>query len=88
MVLNGLGVSPGVGIGRALVVTRGTRDLRFRVPERRVASELARLDDARARARAQLERIKDRIAQAAGAGHAYMFDAQLLMLDDPMLVDR
>ena len=88
MVLNGLGVSPGVGIGRALVVTRGTRDLRFRVPERRVASELARLDDARARARAQLQRIKERIEQAAGAGHAYMFDAQLLMLDDPMLVER
>ncbi len=88
MVLSGLGVSPGIGIGRALVVTRGARDLQFRIPERRVPSELARLDDARARARAQLERIKQRIEQAAGSGHAYMFDAQLLMLDDPMLVDR
>ncbi|HTI37829.1 MAG TPA: phosphoenolpyruvate--protein phosphotransferase [Vicinamibacterales bacterium] len=88
MRLNGLGVSPGVGIGRALVVTRGARDLRFRIPERRVARELERLDEARARARAQLQRITQRIEQAAGAGHAYMFDAQLLMLDDPMLVDR
>jgi phosphotransferase system enzyme I (PtsI) len=88
VVLNGLGVSPGIGIGRALVVTRGARDLRFRIPERRVASELARLDDARARARAQLQRITQRIEQSAGSGHAYMFDAQLLMLDDPMLVDR
>jgi phosphotransferase system enzyme I (PtsI) len=88
MVLNGLGVSPGVGIGRALVVTRGARDLRFRIPGHRVESELARLDEARARARAQLQRITQRIEQAAGSGHAYMFDAQLLMLDDPMLVDR
>ena len=88
MQLNGLGVSPGVGIGRALVVTRGASDLRFRIPERRIASELARLDAARARAREQLHRIRARIEQAAGAGHAYMFDAQLLMLDDPMLVDR
>jgi phosphotransferase system enzyme I (PtsI) len=88
MRLTGLGVSPGVGIGRALVVTRGARDLGFRIPERRVADELARLNDARTRARAQLQRIKDRIEQAAGSGHAYMFDAQLLMLDDPMLVER
>ena len=88
MVLNGLGVSPGVGIGRALVVTRGARDLRFRIPERRVDAELAVLAEARTRARAQLQRIKARIEQAAGAGHAYVFEAQMLMLDDPMLVDR
>src|SRR3954462_11175743 len=88
MRLSGLGVSPGVGIGRALVVTRGSRDLRFRVPERRIGRELQRLDEARDRAREQLRQIKQRIEQAAGAGHAYMFDAQLLMLDDPMLVDR
>ena len=43
MRLTGLGVSPGIGIGRALVVTRGTANLRFRIPERR--------DRARARAR-------------------------------------
>jgi phosphotransferase system enzyme I (PtsI) len=88
MRLTGLGVSPGVGIGRALVVTRRSRDLRFRIPERRIAAELARLDAARERAREQLRQIKSRIEQSAGAGHAYMFDAQLLMLDDPMLVER
>ena len=88
MRLNGLGVSPGIGIGRALVVTRGIRNLRFRIPERRIAAELERLNDARVRSRAQIEHIKERIAAALGAEHAYLFDAQLLMLDDPMLVDR
>jgi len=86
--LTGLGVSAGIGIGRALVVTRGTRRLRFRIPERRVDDELARLDAARAHSRVQLEHIKQRITAAAGTEHAYLFDAQLLMLDDPMLVDR
>jgi phosphoenolpyruvate-protein phosphotransferase (PTS system enzyme I) len=86
--LTGLGVSAGIGIGRALVVTRGTRRLRFRIPERRVGDELARLDAARAHSRVQLEHIKQRITAAAGTEHAYLFDAQLLMLDDPMLVDR
>ena len=88
MKLNGQGVSPGIGIGRAIVVTRGTANLRFRIPERRIDGELARLDTARAQSRVQIGHIKQRIAAAAGAEHAYLFDAQLLMLDDPMLVDR
>jgi phosphotransferase system enzyme I (PtsI) len=88
MRLNGLGVSPGIGVGRALVVTRGSGDLRFRVPERRIPVELERLDVARTRSRLQLEQIKERIEKVAGADHAYLFDAQLLMLDDPMLVER
>jgi phosphoenolpyruvate-protein phosphotransferase (PTS system enzyme I) len=88
MRLNGLGVSPGIGIGRALVVTRGIRNLRFRIPEHRITAELVRLDQARGESRIQLRHIKERIAAAAGSEHAYLFDAQLLMLDDPMLVDR
>ena len=89
MKLKGLGVSPGIGIGRALVVSRGAPNLRFRIPERRVDAELARLDAARAQARVQIEHIKQRMtATVAGGEHAYLFDAQLLMLDDPMLVDR
>jgi len=34
--MTGLGVSPGIGVGKALVLKRGTRDLRFRVPSRLV----------------------------------------------------
>src|SRR5262249_56386022 len=85
---SGRGVSPGIGIGRAVVISRGTRDLRFRVAERRVAREIERLHLARAHSREQIDHIKQRIAAAAGAEHAYLFDAQRLMLDDPMLVDR
>ncbi len=88
MRLTGLGVSPGIGIGKALVLKRGTRDLRFRVPAGRVARELERLASARDRSREQLLQIRQRIALSAGADHAYLFDAQLLMLDDAMLIDR
>jgi phosphotransferase system enzyme I (PtsI) len=86
--LNGLGVSPGIGIGRALVLKRATRELHFRVPDALIARELERLDVARARSREQIEHIKTRIAASAGTEHAYLFDAQLLLLDDAMLVDR
>jgi phosphotransferase system enzyme I (PtsI) len=88
MRLTGLGVSPGVGIGKALVLKRGTRDLRFRVPAFLVDRELGRLDHARERSREQIRQIKERISRGAGAEHAYLFDAQLLMLDDEMLIER
>ena len=88
MRLTGLGVSPGIGIGKALVLKRGTRDLRFRVPPSRVGRELERLAAARERSREQLQQIRQRIATSAGTEHAYLFDAQLLMLDDAMLIDR
>jgi phosphotransferase system enzyme I (PtsI) len=87
MRLSGLGVSPGAGIGRALVLKRGVH-LRFQVPESLVGRELERLDTARERSREQLRHIKSRMARVAGEDHAYLFDAQLLMLDDAMLVER
>lgn len=88
MRLIGLGVSPGIGIGKALVLKRGARDLRFRIAPGRVGRELDRLTQARERSRTQLQQIRQRIAISAGADHAYLFDAQLLMLDDAMLVER
>ena len=88
MRLTGLGVSAGIGIGKALVLKRGTRDLRFRVPAARVGRELERLAEARERSREQLQQIRQRIATSAGTEHAYLFDAQLLMLDDAMLIER
>ena len=88
MRLKGLGVSSGVGIGRALVLKHSTRELRFRIPAALVPRELERLEDARARSREQIQQIKSRMADSVGADHAYLFDAQLLMLDDPMLNER
>ncbi len=88
MRLIGLGVSPGIGIGKALLLKRGAPELRFRVPAAMVAREIERLNRARERSREQLQQIRARIAGSAGAEHAYMFDAQLLMLDDAMLIDR
>ena len=88
MRVTGLGVSPGIGIGKALVLKRGARDLRFRISPGRVPRELERLAEARRRSREQLQQIRERIAASAGAEHAYLFDAQLLMLDDAMLIER
>lgn len=86
--LTGLGVSPGVAIGRALVLRQRTSDVRFRIAARDVDRELVRLAEARAEAATQLEEIKARVTRMAGPDHGYMFDAQRLMLDDAMLIER
>jgi phosphoenolpyruvate-protein phosphotransferase (PTS system enzyme I) len=86
--LRGLGVSPGVALGRALLLKRGAGEVRFRVAPAGVDREITRLDQARERSRQQLLDIKDRLAHSAHPEHAALFDAQLLMLDDPLLIAR
>jgi phosphotransferase system enzyme I (PtsI) len=86
--LIGLGISPGLARGRALVVRQQTRDVRYRILPEAVASECARLDAARARSRAQLREIQAHVSRTAGPEYAALFDAQLLMLDDPLFMGR
>jgi phosphoenolpyruvate-protein phosphotransferase (PTS system enzyme I) len=62
--------------------------IRFPIAREQVAEELARLEDARERSRRQLLEIKARVARGAAAELGYLFEAQLLMIDDPMLLAR
>jgi phosphotransferase system enzyme I (PtsI) len=86
--LTGIGVSPGVVSGRAVILIQRAQVLRYRIAKSRVEHELARLAGGRTRAREQLTDIRARVAHRRGPELAAMFDAQLLMLDDPMLVPR
>src|SRR5262245_13592133 len=85
--LKGIGVSPGVVAGRAVILIQRSQALRYQIPESRVSHELQRLDTSCARARDQLTEIRARVGERR-AELASLFDAQLLMLDDPMLVPR
>jgi phosphotransferase system enzyme I (PtsI) len=86
--LKGIGVSSGIAFGPALVAIQRTQVIRFPIAPDRVARELSALDRARARSHEQLVQIRQRIAAGKGSELAAIFDAQLLMLDDPMLVGR
>lgn len=86
--LTGIGVSPGVVLGRAVVLTQRTEVMRFPIPPERVAQEVAALMRAQAASKQQLQDIKARVEHGPGSELAALFDAQLLMLDDPMLVGR
>lgn len=86
--LKGVGVSPGLTGGPALVAIQRTQVLRFPIAPDGVARELSALDRARVRSRDQLERIRQRVSDLAGTELAALFDAQLLILDDPLVVGR
>ena len=86
--LKGIGVSPGLASGRAVVLMQRAQVLRYHVAPERMADEIERLHQSRDRSRQQLQDIRARVARRRGPELAALFDAQLLMLDDPMLVPR
>ena len=86
--LTGIGVSAGIAVGPALVAIQRTQVIRFPIAPDRVARELTALDRACARSREQIEQIRRRVLDLRGADLAAIFDAQILMLEDPMLVGR
>jgi phosphotransferase system enzyme I (PtsI) len=85
--LKGIGVSPGVVAGRAVILIQRAQVLRYQIASSRVDGELRRLDESRTRSRAQLVDIRARVGLRRPE-MASLFDAQLLMLDDPMLIPR
>jgi len=86
--ITGIGASPGVVAGRAVILIQREQVLRYRVPAARVDAEVSHLAASRDLARQQLTEIRSSVNQRHGADLASMFDAQLLMLDDQKLVPR
>ena len=82
----GLGVSDGIVIGRVMRLQEGTRDVyRAEIAEADLERERRRFRAAARLSRRQLEAIKDRAEKELGRGHAYIFDAHLLFLEDAKL---
>jgi len=86
--ITGIGASPGVVAGRAVILIQREQVLRYRVPSARVDAEIGRLSASCGLSREQLTEIRSSVNRRHGAELASMFDAQLLMLDDQKLVPR
>ena len=78
----------GILVGKAVVLTQRSRVVRFGIVPGRVDDELAAIDRARERSRAQLQDIRAQVARLRGHELAALFDAQLLILDDPLFLGR
>ncbi|MGQ0734293.1 MAG: phosphoenolpyruvate--protein phosphotransferase [Acidobacteriota bacterium] len=86
--LTGIGVSPGIAVGRAVILTLRTEVVRFPIPSDRVAREVAALHAARDESQQQLRDIRKTVWQARGHELAAIFDAQILMLEDAAFIGR
>ena len=85
----GIGVSPGVAIGEALVIERDDRSIVRRFfPKEDVQAELARFEQAIKKAYGELEILARQMTDRIGEQYGGIFQAHLMMLDDDNLVSQ
>jgi phosphotransferase system enzyme I (PtsI) len=85
--LRGIGVSPGIGMGEVSLSERVIfTSRREAIAADQVDDELKRLRRAIERTKSELVRIKTDIKDKMGEEHAFIFDAHLLILEDPSLL--
>ena len=83
-VFHGIGVSSGVRRGRVLVLGKSSHAItKQSIPEEQVAAEVQRFEKALVQTRHQLTGVQKRLAERTGGEHAGIFEAHLLVLDDP-----
>jgi phosphotransferase system enzyme I (PtsI) len=86
MRLTGIAASPGIGLGPVVVVVAEELAVReFPIAAARVTEEIAFFENALARSRRDLQQIRNGIAAELGESEAAIYDAHLMMLDDPDL---
>ena len=82
----GTGASPGIALGKALVVEHNELVIEKRSIEN-VEEEIAKLQNAVEVSREELTKVKEKACQELGEHEAEIFEAHLLVLADPELVD-
>lgn len=85
----GIPVSPGVSRGKILVLTK----MQDRVPEQHLAeadvpSEVLRLEQALVKTRHQILKMQEEVSDRLGAQEGAIFDAHLLVLEDPVFIEE
>lgn len=85
----GTGVSPGIAIGRALILERDVGSV-YRVPvaDSEVPKEVRRLSEAMEKTRVALGELKAKVSRSIGDEYASIFDAHAMILGDPTFCDQ
>lgn len=87
--LHGIGVSPGVAIGKVLVLHAEELSVQKRtILEENIPLEIARFEDALTKTRAELLGIRKQISRDIGRDHSDIFNAHLLILEDRTLIEE
>ncbi len=85
----GIGVSPGIAIGRAVIIEKRITSV-YRVPIREgdVAGETARFMESLDRTREELLELKQKVSRSMGEEFASIFEAHAMMVSDPSFADK
>lgn len=85
----GIGVSPGIAVGRAVLVEKREASI-YRVPirEEDVPAEVTRLSEAIERTRDALLELKQKVSRSMGDEYAQIFEAHAMMVTDASFADK
>src|ERR671938_1337518 len=85
----GIGVSPGIAIGRAVIVEKRIASV-YRVPIRdeEVAGEVSRFMESLQKTRDELLELKQKVSRSMGDEFASIFEAHAMMVSDPSFADK
>ena len=83
----GIAASPGIAIGKVYILEKETFCiLEYEIKEEVVEAEIKRFREAVEESKRELEEIKKRVKKTIGEKEAYIFQAHLLILEDPLLI--
>ena len=85
----GIGVSPGIAIGRAVIIER-REDAVYRVPirEDEVPAEVNRFLEAIEKTQSQLLDLKQKVKRSMGDEYASIFEAHAMIVGDASFADK
>jgi phosphoenolpyruvate-protein phosphotransferase (PTS system enzyme I) len=87
-VFKGIPVSAGIAQGKIFVHSKAKSSIpKYDVPEAELPQQIQRLHQALVLTRQQIIEVQNRVSQALNAQDASIFDAHLLVLEDPTLVE-
>ncbi|MDA1275481.1 MAG: phosphoenolpyruvate--protein phosphotransferase [Verrucomicrobia bacterium] len=88
-IIRGIPVSGGVCRGRVFVHGKARDAISNQgITEGEISGELVRLENALIATRHEISEVQRQVREAMGAEHAGIFDAHLLVLEDPTLIDE
>lgn len=88
-ILQGIGVSPGVAVGEAVVFAQEGAAVPERViREQDIPLEIVRFEESLIKTRHQIAEIQRKVGSMLGEKHASIFDAHLLVVDDRYFVEE
>lgn len=84
----GVGVSPGIAIGRALIIEKNIAVYRVPVKQEEIVREVRRFTDALEKTQSELRDLKAKVSRSIGDEYASIFDAHAMIVSDPSFSDQ